>query len=146
MKRVHLMAAAVPAAIGLAIPAAAQAAATTHHHTARNYDHCLYGLFSCVFVGGNQNWIGQVEDSHWPLEGVGYIGYKDVPGYPARSKWRAAEMSLYTGGRPYTYQKTWYPNCSFPTSTRVYGYTSYDHTKQSARIYGSNFTGTHKCA
>jgi hypothetical protein len=40
------------------------------------------------------------------------------------------------------------PDCSFPTGTWVYGWTSYHRpaSQLMVEIYGSGFTGKHQCA
>lgn len=156
MKRARVIAAAVPAAFGLAIPVAAGAATTTHQAPRGHSDwlrtayHCLGGYsplrdysVSCFGLIGNQNWVSRVEDYRWASPGVAYVGYQDVPGYPAKSKWRDTRMTSHSHLGWY---RNWYPNCSFPTGTLVYGWISYDRTHINTSIHGSDFTGRHKCA
>lgn len=161
MKRVRVIAVAVPAALGMTIPAVAHAAATTHGPRVRSQrlrpdvqigTKCISGgllnlsssFHNCFVVGGNGNVVDHMNESHWSNPGYGLVGYKDVAGYPAKSKWR--DTKLKGGGGEYYI--SWGPGCSFPTNTHVYGYTTYHKptTALSWTIKGSNFTGKKKCA
>jgi hypothetical protein len=154
MKRVRVIAAALPAAVGLAFPTLAQAAASTHHpelgptHRVRSdtAGNCLKrNEYRCFSVFGASNYVNEVQLDAWSPRTDANVGYRDVPGYPAKSKWRDSLMNSadFLGwGRKY------YPNCSFPTGAHVYGWTSYQprNAALSFSIHGSTFTGAHKCA
>lgn len=145
MKRVRAVAAVMPAALGLVVPVAAQAASAGHGERLRPrtaFECENYGS-GCFSVTGPQNWLSHMKDYHWYTRGTAFVGYRDVPGYPAKSKWRATAFTsrVFSG-----WYHNWYPNCSFPTGTLVYGYTNYDHSVAQLSIHGSTFTGHHKCA
>jgi len=146
VKKVRTMliatAAATPAAMGMVFPAAANASATV----CKSYRVLSPNSDLCIGVRGTGNWVNGVKLSHWSTGGTGYVGYTDVPGYPAKSKWRAGTLTGYPGSFSHAY---WWPNCSFPTGAHVYGWTNHWPFKSVApyvRIHGSTYTGTKKCA
>jgi hypothetical protein len=157
MKRVRVIAAAVPAALGIAFPAAAQATAATHPPAGGPHRvHPAWGGtvgclnieldYSCFSVrGGVSNTVNNMKMYNWPYAGIAYVGYKDVAGHPAKSKWRDNPFSAIVGDR---WQRKYGPDCSFPTGTWVYGWTSYHRpaSQLMVEIYGSGFTGKHQCA
>jgi hypothetical protein len=81
----------------------------------------------------------------WSPRQYAFVGYEDVPGYPAKSMWRD---SLMNSADHSGWARTWGPGCSFPTGTRVYGWTSLQEPTATLnfRIFGSSYTGKHKCA
>ena len=159
MKRVRMIATAAPALLGLTIPGVAHAAGVGHSRIGRHpyrvrpdtVANCLQdgldfssSVHNCFGIIGKGNDVDHMSASLWSNPGYALVGYKDVPGYPAKSKWRDTKMV----GSDANYSAHWGPGCSFPTGTHVYGYTNYDPPTKalSFRIVGSNFTGTHKCA
>jgi hypothetical protein len=154
MKRVRVIAAAVPAALGMAFPAAANATAVTHppaggsqqvHPDDASFCISPGRIGDCFSVrGGESNTINNMRMYNWSKAGHAYVGYRDVPGSPAKSKWRNNAMFFASRGWRYS----WGPGCSFPTGTHVYGWTSYRKPDKSISfdIHGSTFTGKHKCA
>jgi hypothetical protein len=154
MKRVRIVVAGMPAALGMAIPLAAQAPPTAHPPVRSSHRFHLDDVGNCIspggigdcfsIRGGEPNTINSMLMYYWSKAGYAFVGYRDVPGYPAKSKWRDDEMS--PGSRGWGYK--WGPGCSFPTGTMVYGWTNYKepHRGISFSIHGSTFTGKHKCA
>jgi hypothetical protein len=159
VKKVRVIAAAAPAALGLLVPAAAYARTTTplnlgttfHRVRPDTAKECLSARLlspnsdDCLGVRGTANWVSAVDLTQWSDAGTGYIGYADVPGHAGVSKWRAGTLTGYPGEYSHGY---WYPNCSFPTGAHVYGWTNYWPYRNDlvARIAGSTFTGKHACA
>jgi hypothetical protein len=165
MKRVRVITTAVPAALGMVIPAAAYTAtahtATAHHPITRAHgvhpdtaSKCFsdppylgHGI-SCLDVIGTSNFINTMYDRYWSSAGNGYVGYKDAPsGHPAVSKWRDSPFSR----SPYGFWwHKWSPDCSFPTGVRVYAYSTHHNDNgvkdaTSIRIFGSSYNGKKSC-
>jgi hypothetical protein len=159
MKRVRVITTAVPAALGLVIPAAAYM--VTNHHpshqvhpdtatkcvsTPTYYPHG----FECLQVIGTSNFVNTMYALYWSEAGTAYVGYKDVAGEPADSKWRASPFVASSAAKDWWRHK-WGPGCSFPTGTEVYAYANYNDTnrvksKTTVHIKGSDFTGRKACA
>jgi hypothetical protein len=171
MKRVSLLATALPAAVGLAVPAAAAAASTARpadgSHQGKSVStrplttirpvrpdsasQCVDNNASdCFSVVGNGNHVATATDYYWNhivhKKATLYVGYKHVPGFPNRSKWKAWTGTWFgpVGGHE------WTPNCSFATGTSVSGWSNGHSAPGNGRvdlsIHGQNYTGLHKCA
>lgn len=161
MKRVRVISTAVPAALGLVIPAAAYPAITHHHPIPRSHpvrpdtasrcgsdpDYLGHGI-SCLEVIGTSNFVNTMYARYWSSPGTAYVGYKDVAGHPAKSKWRASPFSQ---SPDFFWWHKWGPGCSFPTGTELYAYANYHYNAQikdatNITVHGSDFTGRHACA
>jgi hypothetical protein len=157
MKKVRVITTAVPAALGLVIPAAAYGATTyhpshqVHPDTAtkcRSTPKFAPHGYSCLNVIGTSNFVNTMYDRYWSMAGNGFVGYKDVAGEPANSKWRDTPFSRSPDS---SWWHKWAPNCSFPTGTEVYAYANYEDNNSikyytTVHIKGSSFTGRKACA
>lgn len=148
MKRVRVFAAALPAAVGLAVPAVATVATTppvdgkkvslqhpTYAQAGVTLDtasNCGAVAFpadhSCLVVSGNGQYVSEVQLASWGNQNggsrTGYVGYYDSVTKHYYSKWRTRTKYEPAGTR---YNFTWGTQCHLPDpgwlSGRVGGHT-----------------------
>jgi hypothetical protein len=164
MKRVTFLAAALPAALGLSLPAGAQAATTagsaSQTHRGKSVSvQAIHGVRpdtagTCAGVGNSGgpclNIIGRGGDVTSASDTFFYhaTNKKDTlylayatPHRGAKSKWKS-----WTGTWVNFGGHLWKPACSFSTGTHVSGYAKDEGGRPKLNITASNFTNLHDCA
>src|SRR5215469_6384578 len=151
MKKVNILAAAVPAAVALAAPAAAAASGGHGKKVAvpNLFVHqCTATGKSCTLISGpGPNHVYSGLDYSWVDKNggnrIGYLGYRNNAGVPNKSNWKMKSDSAHAGG---LLSYRWFPQCSFPTGAKVSGHVQ-DHTSRVLlpAIYGSSYNALHHC-